>query len=137
MKNDVEYTGLVDSVKISKKAIKGVEDEKVYKRVGVVKLTMVYGQGDLYALTGSSIADDETYDKISWGARVGKYELNVNDVIAKTKIVSIQKINKDEESKFSIVFETEDLDFISAIGNYVKDKENPSNLKLTYLSSEE
>lgn len=137
MKNDVEYTGLVDSVKISKKAIKGVEEEKVYKRVGVVKLTMVYGQGDLYALTGSSIADDETYDKISWGARVGKYELNVNDVIAKTKIVSIQKINKDEESKFSIVFETEDLDFISAIGNYVKDKENPSNLKLTYLSSEE
>jgi succinate dehydrogenase flavin-adding protein (antitoxin of CptAB toxin-antitoxin module) len=137
MKNDVEYTGLVDSVKISKKAIKGVEDEKVYKRVGVVKLTMVYGQGDLYALTGSSIADDETYDKISWGARVGKYELNVNDVIAKTKIVSIQKINKDEESKFSIVFETEDLDFISAIGYYVKDKENPSNLKLTYLSSEE
>jgi succinate dehydrogenase flavin-adding protein (antitoxin of CptAB toxin-antitoxin module) len=137
MKNDVEYTGLVDSVKISKKAIKGVEDEKVYKRVGVVKLTMVYGQGDLYALTGSSIADDETYDKISWGARVGKYELNVNDVIAKTKIVSIQKINKDEESKFSIVFETEDLDFISAIGYYVKDKENPSNLKLTYLSSED
>lgn len=137
MKNDVEYTGLVDSVKISKKAIKGVEDEKVYKRVGVVKLTMVYGQGDLYALTGSSIADDETYDKISWGARVGKYELNVNDVIAKTKIVSIQKINKDEESKFSIVFETEDLDFISAIGNYVKDKENPSNLKLTYLSAED
>lgn len=137
MKNEVEYTGLVDSVKISKKAIKGVEDEKVYKRVGVVKLTMVYGQGDLQALTGSSIADDETYDKISWGARVGKYELNVNEVIAKTKIVSIQKINKDEESKFSIVFETEDLDFISAIGNYVKDKENPSNLKLTYLSSDE
>ena len=137
MKNGVTYFGLVDSAKISKKAIKGVEEEKQYKRVGVVKLTMTFGSGDLSSLCDPIIAEDVSYDKITWGERVGSYELSVNDILAKVRVISIQKVNKTEESKFSIVFETEDLDFVSGVGNYIKDKENPSTLILTYLKSEE
>jgi hypothetical protein len=137
MKNGVEYTGIVDSVKIAKKAIKGVEDEKIYKQVGVVKVSLEYYLGSLSSLVDPIVVEDNSYDKCSWGPRVGSYKLTVNSVEAKVRINNILKTNKDDESKISITFETEELDFISAIGIYVKDKDTHSVIKLDYLSSEQ
>ena len=132
MKLDTQYTGQVTGAKYSKKAIKGVEDEKIYKRVGVIKIEMEFNEGDLDSHVDSSIADERTYDSCSWGERVGKYEIDINGVISKVKIVKIQRTNKDEtEGKFSFTFETEELDNVSTIGNYLKDKDNPAQFKLT------
>lgn len=135
MKNGVEYSGIVDSVKISKKAIKGIEDEKVYKQVGVVKVTIEYMPQVLSSLVDAIVVEDNSYDKCVWGARVGKYKLTVNEIEANVRINQIIKTNKEDVSKFSIIFETEELDFISAIGIYVKDKDTLSHLKLDYISS--
>jgi len=135
MKNGVEYSGIVDSVKISKKAIKGIEDEKVYKQVGVVKITIEYMPQVLSSLVDAIVVEDNSYDKCVWGARVGKYKLIVNEIEANVRINQIIKTNKEDVSKFSIIFETEELDFISAIGIYVKDKDTMSHLKLDYISS--
>lgn len=135
MKNGVEYSGIVDSVKISKKAIKGIEDEKVYKQVGVVKVTIEYMPQVLSSLVDAIVVEDNSYDKCVWGARVGKYKLTVNEIEANVRINQIIKTNKEDVSKFSIIFETEELDFISAIGIYVKDKDTMSHLKLDYISS--
>ena len=56
----------------------------------------------------------------------------------KAKIIKIQRSNKDDvEGKFSILFETEDLDNISTIGNYLKDKDNPATFKLTAINENE
>jgi hypothetical protein len=65
MKNGVEYTGIVDSVKIAKKAIKGVEDEKIYKQVGVVKVSLEYYLGSLSYLVDPIVVEDNSYDKCS------------------------------------------------------------------------
>jgi hypothetical protein len=136
MKNGQEYSGMVDSVKISKKAIKGVEDEKIYKQVGVVKITIEYFPQVLSSLVDPIVAEDNSYDKCVWGPRVGKYKLTINEVEANVRINQIMKVNKDDTSKFSIIFETEELDYISAIGVYVKDKDTMSHLKLDYLVSD-
>lgn len=133
MKNGVEYFGVLDSVKISKKAIKGVEDEKVYKQVGVVKIGTDYTPSSLSSLVDPIIAEDTSYDKCSWGPRVGKYTLSINGVVAAVRLVQIQRTNKDEESKVSYMFETEELEFISAIGMYVKDKDTLCIFKLDYV----
>ncbi len=134
MKFDTTYTGQITAAKYSKKAIKGVEDEKVYKRVGVIKIEMEFNDGDLDSHVDSSIADDRTYDSCSWGMRVGKYELDINDIVSTGRIAKIQRSNKDEvEGKFSIIFETEDLDNVSTISNYLKDKDNPANFKLSAI----
>lgn len=133
MKNGVEYSGLLDSVKISKKSIKGVDDEKVYKQVGVVKFTLLYAMGSLSSLTDPIVTEDTSYDKVVFGPRVGSYKITINSVEANVKINQIIKTNKDEESKVSFILETEELDFISAIGIYVKDKDTMSVFKLDYL----
>jgi hypothetical protein len=138
MKFNTEYIGQVTSVKCAKKAIKGVEDQKVYKRVGLIKLEMPYTDGDLDSHVDSSISDDRSYDSCSWGERVGKYEIDINGIVSKAKIIKIQRSNKDDvEGKFSILFETEDLDNISTIGNYLKDKDNPATFKLTAINENE
>lgn len=132
MKLDTEYTGQVTTAKYAKKAIKGVEDEKIYKRVGYIKIEMEYNDGDLDSHVDSSISDDRNYDSCSWGERVGKYEIDINGVLVKAKIVKIQRTNKDDvEGKFSLAFETDDLDVVSTIGNYLKDKDNPAIFKLS------
>lgn len=136
MKNGIEYSGMLDSVKISKKAIKGVEDEKIYKQVGVIKITIEYMPQVLSSLVDAIVVEDNSYDKCVWGARVGKYSLTINEIVANVRIVQIIKTNKEDVSKFSIIFETEELDFISAVGIYVKDKDTMSHLKLDYLVSE-
>lgn len=137
MKPDTEYTGQITVARCDKKAIKGVEDEKQYKRVGIIKLEMTFQDGDLDHHVDPSIADDRTYDSCSWGERVGKFELDVNDIISTVKIVKITRTNKDElEGKFSMTFETEAIENISTIGVYLKDKDNPANLKLSTLKDD-
>ena len=138
MKFDTDYTGQITAAKYSKKAIKGVEDEKVYKRVGVIKIEMDFADGDLDSHVDSSIADDRSYDSCSWGMRAGKFELNINDVVSTGRIAKIQRTNKDElEGKFSIIFETEDLDNVSTISNYLKDKDNPATFTLSSIKDDE
>lgn len=132
MKLDNDYTGQITSAKFSKKAIKGPEDEKQYVRVGVIKLEMEFNDDDLSNFVDSSIANDRAFDTCSWGERIGLYSLDINDVVSKVKVVKIQRTNKDElEGTFSLTFETEDLENVSTIGNYLKDKDNPAQFKLS------
>lgn len=132
MKLDTDYTGQITIAKYSKKAIKGPEDEKQYIRVGIIKIDMEFHDGDLDSHVDTSIANDRAFDSCTWGERVGKYTLDINDVVSTGKIVKIQRTNKDElEGRFSITFETEELDNVSTVGNYLKDKDNPATFKLS------
>jgi hypothetical protein len=135
MKLNNNYTGQITSAKFSKKAIKGVDDEKQYVRVGIIKLEMEFNDDDLSNFVDSSIANDRAFDSCSWDERIGYYSLNINDVVSKVKVIKIQRTNKDElEGTFSLTFETEELDNVSTIGNYLKDKDNPASFCLSAYS---
>lgn len=134
MKLDRTYSAQVTVAKYAKKAIKGVEDKKEYKRVGHIQVEYAYAGGDLDNFVDASIADDNSYTSCNWNEEIiGKYELDVNDVISEVKIIKISRKNKSESSTASILFETENLENVSVIGNYLKDKDNPAQVKLTKL----
>jgi hypothetical protein len=62
---------------------------------------------------------------VTWAEeRTGAYLLNINEIEIPVKIMKIERKNKDSEAKFAITFETEVLDNLSVVGNYIKDKEN-------------
>jgi hypothetical protein len=124
MKLDKEYTGQITKALYVKKAIKGVEDKKEYKRVGNIQVEIPFQDGDLDSFVNPScVCNDE---------RVGEYELDINDTISTVRVIKIGRKNKSEvEGTFSIMFETEDMDNVSIIGNYLKDKDTPANIKLT------
>ena len=133
MKLDTLYEGQVTSIKFAKKVIKGTEDseEKTYKRVGCIKVEFSFNDSDLDQFVDPGIADDRTYDSCTWGERIGFYDLDINSIIVTGKIVQINRSNKNEiEGKFSLVIETDNLDNVSTIANYIKDKDNPSQIKL-------
>lgn len=131
MKLDVKYTGQITTAKYARKVIKGTEDEKQYKRVGVIKVEFEFQDGDLDNFVDPSIADDRTYDSCSWGERIGWYELDINDVLVKGKVVQISRSNKDElEGKFSLTLETENLENVSTIANYIRDTDNPAQIEI-------
>lgn len=133
MKLDKEYTGQITKALYVKKAIKGVEDKKEYKRVGNIQVEIPFQDGDLDSFVNPSVADDRYFSSCVWNdERVGEYELDINDTISTVRVIKIGRKNKSEvEGTFSIMFETEDMDNVSIIGNYLKDKDTPANIKLT------
>lgn len=127
------YSGLVTSLKIVSKAIKGPEDEKIQKRVGIIKIENDYNTGDLSKFIDGPVPDDFEYDSVSWGERLGEYNININDIDIPVKVIKIDRKNKSDSMKFSLTFETEALTNLSTVGNYVKDKDNPTQFKLSWL----
>jgi len=92
MKIDKQYTGQIIKAGYIKKSIKGVEDEKVFKRVGLVQVEIVFQCGDLDAFVDPNVADDSTYTSCVWNDEIiGNYELNINDVVSEVKIVRIAR----------------------------------------------
>ena len=135
MRFDTMYTGQVTTAKYARKVIKGTEkgseEEKQYKRVGVIKVELTFQDGDLDNFVDPSIADDRSYDSCSWGERLGWYNLTINETVVKGKVTQINRSNKDElEGKFSLTLETEDLEMVSTIANYIRDTDNPAQLEI-------
>lgn len=133
MKNGKEYTGTVKAVKIVGKSIKGPEDEKVQKQVGIVEIESEYNSGDLSELVIGTTPDDIYATSIVWNDEiVGDYDVDINDILFKAKIIKISRKNKDVPT-FSLTFETEDLEKLSGIGMYVKIKDTPSNFVINKI----
>lgn len=132
MKLDKDYTGQITKAMYAKKAFKGPEEKKEYKRVGIIQVEIDYQDGDLDSFVDPVIADNRLYKKCDWDEIVGEYELDINDVISNVKVIAIQRKNKNDiEGTLSVTFETEDMDNVSTIGNYLKDKDTPANIKLS------
>lgn len=133
MKNGKDYSGTVKAVKIVGKSIKGPEDEKVQKQVGIVEIEIEYNSGDLSELVIGTTPDDIYVSSIVWNDEiVGDYDVDINDILFKAKIVKLSRKNKDVPT-FSLTFETEDLDKLSGIGMYVKIKDVPSNFVINKI----
>lgn len=133
MKLDKTYEGLVTAVKISSKNIKTPEEEKIQKRVGIVKIEFDYVDGDLSELV-DEVANNVFYSSVTWDEeRVGNFSLDINEIIFPVKIIKISRKNKEDAAKFTMTFETDELEAISPIGNYVKDKDTKTQVKLTKL----
>lgn len=133
MKNAKDYTGTVKAVKIVGKSIKGPEDEKVQKQVGIVEIESEYNSGDLSELVIGTTPDDIYATSIVWNDEiVGDYDVDINDILFKAKIIKISRKNKDVPT-FSLTFETEDLEKLSGIGMYVKIKDTPSNFVINKI----
>lgn len=133
MKNGKDYTGTVKAVKIVGKSIKGPEDEKVQKQVGIVEIESEYNSGDLSELVIGTTPDDIYATSIVWNDEiVGDYDVDINDILFKAKIIKISRKNKDVPT-FSLTFETEDLEKLSGIGMYVKIKDTPSNFVINKI----
>lgn len=134
MKLDKTYEGLVTAVKISSKNIKTPEDEKIQKRVGIVKIDFDYTDGDLSGWVDDEVANNVFFTSVSWDEeRVGTFSLDINEIVLPVKIIKIGRKNKEDAAKFSLTFETEDLEKISPIGNYVKDKDTKTQVKLSKI----
>jgi hypothetical protein len=132
MKLDKDYTGQITKAMFVKKAFKGPEEKKEYKRVGIIQTEIDYQDGDLDSFIDPVIADNRNYKSCSWDEIVGTYELDINDVISDVKIIGISRKNKNDiEGTLSITFETENMDNVSTIGNYLKDKDTPANIKIS------
>jgi len=130
MKIGKDYTGTVKAVKIVGKSIKGPEDEKIQKQVGIVEVESEYNAGDLSELVVGATPEDIYATSIVWNDEiVGYYDVDINDIVFKAKIIKISRKNKDTPT-FSLTFETEDLESLSGIGLYVKIKETPSNFTI-------
>lgn len=128
------YSGLVTSLKIISKNIKTPEDEKIQKRVGIVKVENDYNKGDLSEFIDGSVPDDIFFTTITWNdERIGEFKLTINEIEIPVKVIKIERKNKSNSSVFSLTFETEELTNLSTVGNYVKDKDNPSQIKLEWL----
>lgn len=133
MKNAKDYAGTVKAVKIVGKSIKGPEDEKVQKQVGIVEIESEYNSGDLSELVIGTTPDDIYATSIVWNDEiVGDYDVDINDILFKAKIIKISRKNKDVPT-FSLTFETEDLEKLSGIGMYVKIKDTPSNFVINKI----
>jgi hypothetical protein len=133
MKLDKTYEGLVTAVKISSKNIKTPEEEKIQKRVGIVKIEFDYVDGDLSELV-DEVANNVFYTTVTWDEeRVGNFSLDINEIVFPVKIIKISRKNKEDAAKFTMTFETDELEAISPIGNYVKDKDTKTQVKLTKL----
>jgi hypothetical protein len=132
---DKTYSGQLEVLKIVSKSIKTPEDEKIQKRVGIIKTEFDYTDGDLTRFVDdNTIPNNRFYNTLSWTEeRTGTYELNINDLVFPVKIIKIERKNKEDAAKFSLTFETEELVNLSTLGMYVKDKENPSQIKLSIL----
>jgi rod shape-determining protein MreB len=100
------------------------------------RMVVDYNQGDLEYFVDGKIPDDIMFTTASWDERVGKYSLNINDVVLDVKVIKIERKNKEDACKFSLTFETEQFENMSILGNYIKDKENPSQITLTALEDE-
>ena len=127
MKLDKKYSGILAALKIVSKKVQGPEEteEKITKRVGVLKAEFEYVDGDLSHFVDGIVANDIYYTSVVWAEeRTGLYLLNINDIEIPVKIMKIERKNKDAEAKFSLTFETEVLDNLSVVGNYIKDAEN-------------
>jgi hypothetical protein len=127
MKLEKKYSGILAALKIVSKKVQGPEesDEKITKRVGVLKAEFEYTDGDLSHFVDGLVANDIYYTSVTWAEeRTGAYLLNINEIEIPVKIMKIERKNKDSEAKFAITFETEVLDNLSVVGNYIKDKEN-------------
>ncbi len=133
MKFDKTYSTIISSYKVTTKNIKSVEDEKISKRVGSFKAEMDYFSGDLSEFISGNVPDDIEIITATWDERVGEYSLNVNDTIFNVRILKIERKNKDNAAKFSLTFETEDLEHFSEISHYVKDKDNPAQITLSKI----
>lgn len=134
MKLDKKYQGILAALKIVSKKVEGPEgsEEKITKRVGVLKAEFEYVDGDLSHWVDGLVANDIYYSSVVWAEeRTGLYLLNINEIEIPVKILRIERKNKDAEAKFSITFETEVLDNLSVVGNYIKDKENPATFILS------
>lgn len=130
MKIGKDYTGTVKAVKIVGKSIKGPEDEKIQKQVGIVEVESEYNAGDLSELVVGATPEDIYATSIVWNDEiVGFYDVDINDIVFKARIIKIARKNKDVPT-FSLTFETEDLESLSGIGLYVKIKETPSNFTI-------
>ena len=130
MKFNKTYSVIISGYKVTTKNIKGPEDEKIAKRIGIFKAESDYFSGDLSEFISSNIPDDIEIITATWDERVGTYSVNVNDIQFEVKIIKIERKNKDDAAKFSLTFETEDLESFSLISHYVKDKDNPAQLVL-------
>lgn len=128
-----KYSGLVTSLKIVSKAIKTPEEEKIQKRVGIIKTETEYTNGDLKEFIDGPVPDDILFSSVSWDERIGEYKLIINELEFPVKILKIERKNKTNNQTCSFIFETEDLTNLSTLGNYVKDKDNPSQIKLEWL----
>lgn len=130
MKIGKDYTGTVKAVKIVGKSIKGPEDEKIQKQVGIVEVESEYNAGDLSELVVGATPEDIYATSIVWNDEiVGFYDVDINDIVFKARIIKIARKNKDVPT-FSLTFETEDLEKLSGIGLYVKIKDTPSNFTI-------
>lgn len=130
------YSGIITKISIASRTIKTPEDEKIKKNVGIVGVELDYNTGDLEYFVDGKIPDDIMFTTASWDERVGKYSLNINEVILDVKVIKIERKNKEDACKFSLTFETEQFENMSILGNYIKDKENPSQIKLSVLEDE-
>ena len=130
MKLGKTYSSIIKAYNVTTKNIKTPEDEKIQKRVGIVKVEQDYVSGDLSDFLPLEVTDDVFYSSCSWSERTGTYSLNINDIVFPVKIVKIDRKNKDESTKFTVTFETEDLETVAGISHYVKDKENPAQVIL-------
>jgi len=133
MKFDKTYSCIISSYKVATKSIKTPEDEKIQKRYGSCKIEADYFSGDLSEFISGNTPDDIEIITATWDERIGTYSLNINDVIFPVKIVKIERKNKEDAAKFSLTFETEELEKFSGISHYVKDKDNLAQVTLSKL----
>ena len=134
MKLGKTHSGLITSHKSKIKNIKGVEDEKIQKRVVEVKVQTEFTAGDLSEFIPGNVQDDFLFNSASWDEEIiGTYSVNINDIEFNSKIIKIQRKNSDKGTFSTITFESEDVDQTANLVHYFKDKDNPIQIKISKI----
>lgn len=133
MKTGIEYTGQIVKHSSATRTIID-SDPKEVVRVSQIKVKIDYQDGmleDILVGDDNTIADSISYDTCSWGQRIGSYELEINETSLVVVINKIERKNKkDNVCELLITFETADVEKAGFVGQYLRDKDNPTKLSI-------